>query len=208
MKYYLGIDVETTGQFFNKNAMIALGCSIMDEQSNELETFTCFMSIPDDREWEQRCVDEFWSKQKTELYKIEKQMKDPKQEMIRFSEWIGAMDLKYGENLIIVSNFCAFDIAWVDYYLNIYVPEHYSIYYRLKSNENNIKTYSFRTPIINTNSAYIGALNLLEPNKTHECDLEQKLDIQNKKWINDHDALNDARNIVSNYILFLEKCKK
>ena len=89
MKYFFAIDIETTGQFVNKNAMIAFGCTVMDENMKEVDNFGAFMSIPNGREWEERCVNEFWSKQKETLQYIEKQMKEPKEEMGVFkSGWM------------------------------------------------------------------------------------------------------------------------
>eukprot|EP01080_Neovahlkampfia_damariscottae_P002321 gene2321-2789_t len=209
MKHYFAVDVETTGQYMNKNAMIAFGCTVMDQDMKEVDNFVTFMSIPNERIWEERCVNEFWSKQKETLEHIEKHMKEPKEEMERFSKCIDEIDLRYGSNLVVLSDFCAYDIAWINNYLEFFTNR-YSLYYMLAPNEHQKgkeKIYWFRR-IWDTNSAYHGALTILHPNEHHEWNLEKKLGIQNERWENDPNPLNDARNIASNFILFLKKNKK
>lgn len=104
LKKFGGVDIEGIGQFLTKNAMIAFGFSIMNYNEEEVDSFKAFMSIPDGRVWEQRCIDEFWSKQQEILDSIKLQMKDPKQEMERFATWLDEMDLKHGSDLIVLSD--------------------------------------------------------------------------------------------------------
>lgn len=205
MKYYFAIDVETTGQFIDKNAMIAFGCTVMNEKMEELENFETYMEVPEGKKWEKRCVDEFWSKQEKAFNFIKNRMKSPSDEMLRFEKWLDKIDLKYGSELVVLSDTSCYDYAWINYYLGCFTGRP-SIYYRLKSIEDDKKQYEYRR-IWDTNSIYHGAL--MEKKKEYiEWNLEKELECKNKKWENDHNSLNDARNIASNYIIFITKTKK
>jgi inhibitor of KinA sporulation pathway (predicted exonuclease) len=207
--YYFAIDVETTGQFITKNAMIAFGCTIMDQEMKEVEKFSSYLRIPEDRNWEDRCVNEFWSKQPNTLDYIKKHMKNPRIEMMRFSDWMDDMDIKYGSTMIVLSDFAMYDIAWINLYLDLFT-DRWALYYMLAPKENwkdGEKVYWFRR-IWTTDSVYHGALMNQNPDKYIQWNLEKELNIQNDKWTNDHDPLNDARNIAANYILFSTKHMK
>lgn len=205
--FYFGIDVETTGQFLTKNAMIEFSCSVMDKESKEIDNFTAYLDIPKERGWEKRCVDEFWSIQEEKLNFIMKNIKDHKNEMNRFVDWLDKIDLKYGNDLVILSDNGGYDYAWINTYISNYTDRP-SIYYRLKeiNKQTNEKEYCYRRTW-DTNSVYHGGLVLLRPNEHIEWNLEDEIGIQNKEWKNDHNSLNDARNIVCNYISYLNKAK-
>lgn len=155
--YYFGIDIETTGQFLNKNAIIAIGCVVINEKGEELETFESYLKIPDGRVWEERCVNEFWSKNEDTLSFIKMRMKNPIKEMILLEEWLNKIDLKYGSELVVLSDNPSFDFAWIDTYLHIFTDRP-SIYYRLKTiSDQGEREYGYRR-VWDTNSVYHGAL--------------------------------------------------
>ncbi len=206
MKYFFAVDVECTGQFLTKNAMIAFGCSIMNEKLEELDTFEGYMKVPEGRNWEERCFNEFWSKQKETLDYIKERMKEPQDVMKNFVNWIDQVDLKYGSDLVVLSDNGGYDYAWIDTYISLFT-ERPSIYYRLKEvDKEKYKVYVFRRTW-DTNSVYHGCL-IERTGKYVEWNLEKEVGCQNEKWKNDHNPLNDARNIVSNYIIFLKKSEK
>lgn len=198
-KFYLGVDVETTGQNLTQHAMIALGAVVMDEQFNELETFAGYLKMNKSRVWEQRCVDEFWSKNQTILEKIEKNANNPYVVMNSFVEWLSLLDAKFKDNLVVVSDNVGFDVAWINEYLSIYTTRP-SLDYRWCDIE---KKYVYRR-IWDTNSVMHGAL-LVNTGKVIEWNVETALEVQNDRWKNDHDPLNDARNVAANYILCIKK---
>ena len=207
-KYYFAFDVETTGQFLDKNAMVAFGCTVMDQEMHEVDSFSAFMSIPKGKVWEDRCVSEFWSKNQEALEYIKGKMTDAREEMQRFVEWMDAIDLKYETNMVVLTDNPSYDVAWLNHYIGLYTDRH-CLYYMLAPKdkwENGERCYWFRR-IVDTNAVYNGALTIMNPHTEHVWGLEDKLEIQNTKWENDHDPLNDARNIAANYILFLRKTK-
>lgn len=200
MKYYFAFDVETTGQFLTKNAIIAFGCTVMNENYKEIDSFEGYMNIPDDRSFEKRCYDEFWSKQKEILESIKKKMQDPKEVMDKFVKWMDCIDLKYGDDLIVLSDTAGYDYAWLDMYLSLFT-DRYSLYYRLKDIKDSKRIYEYRRTW-DTNSMYNGALMEKKNGKFIEWNLEKELSCQTDKFENDHNPLTDARNIAANYILF------
>ena len=190
IKYYLGIDVETTGQFLSKNAMIGIGCAIFSGESSEpIATFERYLKVPEGRDWELRCKTEFWDK-------IPERLEEPKVVMRDFVVWLDQYGDKYGNELIILSDTAGFDYSWIDLYLSLYT-DRANIYYNGSS---------YRR-IWDTNSAYHDAL-LMNTGKYEEWNLEKKLDCQNEIYSNDHNPLTDAKNIALNYIKFIEACKK
>ncbi len=44
----LAVDVKTTGQRLTKDSLIAIGCSVMDENASELDQFEAYMSVPNE----------------------------------------------------------------------------------------------------------------------------------------------------------------
>lgn len=198
-KFYLGVDVETTGQYLSINAIVALGAVVMDEQFNELETFVGYFKIPEEHVWEKRCVDEFWSKNQLMLDKFKKNAANLDLVMKSFAEWLSLLDTKFKDNLVVVSDNVGFDIAWINQYLSLYTYRP-SLYYRWCDVQ---KKYVYRR-IWDTDSVMHGAL-LATTGKVIEWNVESALEVQNDRWKNDHDPLNDARNVVANYILCIKK---
>jgi hypothetical protein len=190
--------------------VIGIGCSVMNEKCEEVESFVGFMKVPYNKTWEQRCIDEFWSKQKETLDYIKERWEEPKTVMNAFKDWLNMIDLKYKDDLVVLSDNGGYDYAWIDTYLSEFTNRN-SIYYKLvlKNTQSddgiilNTEVYSFRRTWC-TNSMYHGVL-LERTGVYEEWSLEKKVGCQNEVWKNDHNPLNDARNIACNYILFYNK---
>ena len=58
-EYVLGIDVETSGSSFTKNGLLSIGCSIQDESFEEVDSFQINIDLPEDREFEEDCLNHF-----------------------------------------------------------------------------------------------------------------------------------------------------
>jgi hypothetical protein len=210
MKYFLAVDIEATGQFLTKNAMIGIGSTVMNEKGEEVDNFVGFMKVPNNRTWEQRCVDEFWSKNKETLDYIKERWEDAGTVMTKFAGWLNTMDLKYKKDLAILSNNSGYDFAWIDTYLSEYTNRS-SIYYRLVSDgvcfdEKGVElpeSYVYRKTW-DTPSIFHGSI-FEKTGKYEEWGLVKKVECQNNVWENDHNPLNDARTIASNYIIFYNK---
>ena len=279
-KVYMGLDVETTGQYLSHNAMVALGAVVMDEEGATLHTFKVCLAVPPHKDWEPRCVAEFWSNQADLKAAIERDAIAPECAMRGFARWLNLMDLLYGDRLVLLTDNPSFDVAWINLYLaehtsrpslyygysflrlatgggvgapaisnalelkaqishsQLNYPENYAAefalhdaslddpvtYYEdgeptLHSNvieatreeqaflsHGNGGYYAYRR-IWDTDSAFHGAIYV-----TRGCVLDWGLDdalgVQNDTYVNDHDVLHDAANVVANYLNFLRKFKK
>jgi oligoribonuclease (3'-5' exoribonuclease) len=200
-KVFLGMDIETTGQYLGVNAMIALGMVVLDENLQQLESFSIFLE-EDGAEREQRCMDEFWAERKELFEKIMEQAIDPEEAMNAMVDWLLGVEKKYANRLVVLSDNPSFDVAWINYYLAKYT-KHPMLYYGLaKTAEGDFK-YEYRR-IWDTDSAFHGALAATQ-HKVVEWGLEKELGVQNEKWSNTHDVIADASNIAANYALFIKK---
>ncbi len=279
-KVYMGLDVETTGQYLSHNAMVALGAVAMDAEGAMLHTFKVCLAVPPHKGWEQRCVDEFWSKQADLKAAIERDAIAPECAMRGFARWLNLMDLLYGDRLVLLTDNPSFDVAWINLYLadhtdrpSLYYgysflrlatgggpfspaignalelkaqishsqlgyPDDYAAkfalhdaslndpaaYYEngeptLQSNvieatreeqaflsHGNGGYYAYRR-IWDTDSAFHGAIYVMR-GRVLDWGLEDALGVQNDTYVNDHDVLHDAANVVANYVFFLRKFKK
>lgn len=206
MKVYLGIDIETTGQNLFRNAMIEIGASLMDETGEEIENVNLCLEMPPGTEFEKKCLDTFWIDHQEQLMRIKNLCIRPKIQMMKFADWIDKLDLKYGASLEILGDFALFDFAWINVYLSRYTDRP-CLYNRAVRKEDGSVSYEFRR-ITDTNERYRGTLMITNPGAEEGWRIEEKLGIQNTKWGNDHYALNDARNIAANWLLYLKKYKK
>ena len=200
MKYYIDIDVESTGFSLKKHAMIAFGAVIWNDKSTEIDTFLGCMKVPRDRGWEKDCLNNFWKKDGAESLKIIKaKEKNPREVMSKFVVWLDKWQMKYQKDLIILSDTAGYDYSWINTYLCEFTNRH-TIEYRCKPNG----VYRYHR-ILSTGSIYVGVLTS-KTGENHESisELEDKMKIKNGKWNNDHNPLNDARNIVANYLIYLK----
>lgn len=66
MSLVLAFDIERSGGRSDHDT-IAIGCSVVDSEFNELDNLFLPMYFPKDTTFEQRCWDEFWSKHEDKL---------------------------------------------------------------------------------------------------------------------------------------------
>ncbi len=116
-EYILAIDVETTGQGLKTNFMTCIGAALIKCGScTVVDTFESYLKQPDGTCWEQRCVDEFWSKfpDLFEKTKIEISNALPADiVMKKFLDWV--LKVTKDRKCVIVFDTAGFDQSWVDY---------------------------------------------------------------------------------------------
>lgn len=126
MKFFLAIDVETSGQCLKRNFMPCLGAALIEVSScTEKSRFLTYIQQPEDSEWEQRALDEFWLKPENiahhhEILKILKSSETPTREaaMAAFLSWVRSVCDQYGaENITCISDTAGFDYSWLSRYL-------------------------------------------------------------------------------------------
>jgi hypothetical protein len=117
--YILAIDVEASGQGLQSNFMTCIGASLVDSTGKEIGSFSEYLAQPAACGWEQRCVDEFWSKHPALFEETKANVAKAAQPAIvmrRFRKWV--LDITDGlEDVTIVFDTAGFDQAWVDYNL-------------------------------------------------------------------------------------------
>ena len=202
-KVYLGFDVETTGQYLGRNAMVALGMKLLDDEMNELDH--CSVCLKEDgREREQRCMDEFWANHEARFKEICEKAVDPQIAMGIVVDWLVDVEKKYDGQLVLVTDNPGFDVAWINYYLSMYTKRP-TLYYGLSKKTNGdafVYEYEYRR-IWDTDSVFHGAL-IARKGEVIEWGLEKELNVQNAKWSNTHNPEEDAANIAANYVLFIK----
>jgi len=118
-QYVLAIDVEATGQGLRTNFMTAIGAALVQCGSGEkVAGFQSYLAQPEATDWEQRCVDEFWSKFPDVWEETKKKVaaaSHPDVVMDRFRKWV--LEVTKDKKVKIVFDTSGFDQAWVDYYL-------------------------------------------------------------------------------------------
>jgi hypothetical protein len=202
--YKLGFDGEVSGQFLASfgerkgNALVGLAGSLIDSELNEISNFKAYLKVPEDCEWEERKGYRAWSYNTDLKNLVEKEGRDPKEVMTEFVTWLNHIDSTYGiNNIDVCSDNPGFDFAWIDLWICKFTSRP-PVYQGFKGDFEKSGEYDFGfRRIWCTNSAYHGAL-LEKTGEFHKWNLEDKLDVNNEKWKNDHDPLNDARTIVAN----------
>lgn len=120
-------DVETTGAFLDKNAMVELGAVCINAETSEvLGTFHQFLQIPEGRGWEARCLREFW--EKNDYMRARKEVvlengRNPEDVMNEFVLWCHNMNSnpKLGDDeLRFAGDAIYYDCDWVSHYLSQY----------------------------------------------------------------------------------------
>jgi hypothetical protein len=117
--YVLALDVEASGQGIRTNFMTAIGAALVNGKTLEkVAGFQSYLAQPEDTCWEQRCVDEFWSKFPDVWEETKKRVasaEQPEVVMDRFRHWV--LEVTKGKKVKIVFDTSGFDQAWIDYYL-------------------------------------------------------------------------------------------
>jgi hypothetical protein len=115
----LAIDVETSGPSFAQHALLSIGCSLQNEQKQELDHFSVNIKIPEGRCFDKECEGLFWDKHKQAKNHIQKSSTSPELAMEAFENFIQKIDRSYTDLILVSDNPC-FDVAWIDNYLSVY----------------------------------------------------------------------------------------
>lgn len=116
----LAFDIETDGAFMTENSMIAVGLAAVEVKSGKLirKERICFASLPG-REPEPRCMNEFW-KFRMDVYETLKAGSvQPTEACKKLVDILDQLDDQH--ELIIVSDNPAFDFAWINMYLSMFL---------------------------------------------------------------------------------------
>ncbi|MCP3658846.1 MAG: hypothetical protein GY830_00420 [Bacteroidetes bacterium] len=204
-EYVLGIDVETSGCSFAKNGLLSIGCSIKDENVQEVDNFQINIDLPEDREYEEDCLNHFWLRHPAAFEFIKSNTVSPEIAMNKFWEFIARAEKNY-PRLIIVSDNPTFDIAWINLYLSLYTdrkPLNYAENnkYRQIWGASSIQKYFNLFPRYHLLKDW--RRELLIPERKHREKLGLIVPAEH-----DHNSLTDARIIAENFIRTKKKMKE
>lgn len=180
---WLSIDVETSGPSFKRNGILSIGCSVQNKDSEELYNFQVNLSLPDDREFDECCLDTFWKLNPVAYEFVTSNTVSPEHAMLGFASFVARIEEKHS-NIAIISDNPSFDIAWINLYLSLHTdrnPLNYSStgHYRMV----------WDTASLSKNWLCIKSqVKTLIPPSGHRNRLKLV-----SRWPHDHTPLNDAR---------------
>jgi len=181
--HVLGIDVETSGSSYIRHGILSIGCSLQDENSVELRCFEVNVSLPDDRGYEEECLQNFWLKHPEAHQYVQLNSKYPREAMQEFCQFLNLVEREY-PNVMLISDNPSFDISWINVYLSAYTerkPLNYSLsgeYRMIWDSASTQKTWmSIKTGDFDSRHGHVKKLGFTS------------------RWEHDHKVLNDARRI-------------
>ncbi len=114
VEHLVGIDIETTGALVGKHAIMAVGVAVVHVPTQRIVATKRWASDVGDAQWEERCIEEFWSKHTDALREL--QTTGPfftqTQLGIEVARWFKEAHALY-PSFVIVSDFPLFDIGWL-----------------------------------------------------------------------------------------------
>lgn len=194
-KVYLGMDVQTTGRLISRHAMIHLACVIVDENAKVLDKFQVALKMPPGSIWEEEWMNVFWSKHTNVLQTINDTAVDVKEAMALFVLWIDDMDMRYKQNLVLLSGKTHVDVSWINLYLSCFTYRP-ALHYAYSTEH---KGYAWR-PILDMYSIWYGVM--LEKSKKEGSN---SFSLTGKPWwfTDNGDVLHGARAVAVNYVYFV-----
>ena len=123
MAFLLAIDGEFSGDVLGQHSMTCLGAAVVDVRARKVvDTFLVFLD-PTDQIWEKRCLEEFWLTEENrpwfdELRQRQRTEGVPLAEAaVLFTGWARKMADACKGDIVVVSDTCGNDIAWVNHML-------------------------------------------------------------------------------------------
>lgn len=127
----LAIDIEAKGGMQSRCDMLCFGACVGDSQTGKIDeddTFEVYIQHRngEDKDWEQRCLDEFWEGNPENraiknaiLKRIREEGVGAETAMKAFVHWVQTMCLKHGaDSLVVFTDTAGFDIGFLNHYLS------------------------------------------------------------------------------------------
>jgi hypothetical protein len=221
MPLLISVDVESTGDDFERHALVELGAAAYAFKSGRyecLEAWSSIMQVPSARGWGARCVRQFWSSKPALVEKkrsIEATDISPVTAMSEFVDWVEQVVKKYAGDspspVRFITDNAAFDAAWIGIYLCKY------------GGHNPLHTFfggKFQA-VIDTSSYHQGVARIdhVEERKRKRAAGHFSEDRACRKFLrvpddvrskipHDHDPKHDAQNIAEEHAIILHYMKK
>ncbi|MBP9692621.1 MAG: hypothetical protein KBD90_04740 [Alphaproteobacteria bacterium] len=193
--HVLAVDVEVSGCSLTQNGIVSIGASLQDQDSNELHAFQVNVQLPEGRIYEEKCLKEFWRKNKKIYAFVQQNAISPLMAMEQFDQFLTQVETTYPE-LILVSDNPGLDIAWLNLYLAQYT-DRLSLSYAANQTYRTIwDTQSMQKVLLSQRGDFDST-----------CGLPKKLGFKSK-WVYDHNPLNDARTIADFFNQTVKEMRK
>lgn len=213
--FMIVFDCELAGPCLRKNALINLGASCVNcSDGKELASIDLYFAMPKEKEWDEKTVKEFWSKQ-DHLKDLKKWIdegngKTCEQAMKEFVEFLNKChELSHGD-ICIAADHADVDSSWVNLYLSQagYSPLHMIFGYFNPV----ISLYSYYLGLSqHTLESWISTKRIVKRFSATEAAMRH-LQLKTRPHITKHHlALSDARSEIGNYrsiAPFLQHMKK
>lgn len=114
--HLIGIDIETTGSVIGVHGIVAVGAVVVDMATEGVVQSRRWTANLTGLAWEDRCVEQFWSKHPAVLEEFREAGSLSSQADIGAAvvDWLGEQQALYPK-AVIVSDFPLFDIGWLNY---------------------------------------------------------------------------------------------
>jgi hypothetical protein len=163
---YIAFDVEAKGDRIT-DPIIEIGVAWGTSAKNIQKMPLCldYKNVP----FQERCYNEFWSKQTDNLKRIETAAKNPKEQLTLLMKTMDSFEEKYA-NIKLVSDNPAYDIAKIDYALFTVLQRFLGVRYDSKGNYRSISDPSeqIKGLPIKTRNAIVVSVEKVQPH-THEA---------------------------------------
>jgi len=122
-KALFALDIEGSGASFAHNGIVAIGWCVGTMDGAILEKKRISVALKN-RSFESRCVTQYWEKpaQAAQLKVFEKEALEPAEAMKQFIASVDRFEDMY--DLVILTDNAAYDVAWLNYYLDLYLGRH------------------------------------------------------------------------------------
>lgn len=125
------VDLETTGLDPHHNAIIQLAACKFDLKTGEVDTnfFNQCLLVPENRYWQESTY-QWWGKRVDTYRSIQARMRDPRQVMLEFIEWLGPEQMKF------VGKPTHFDYVFLESYIKQFLNRPTPFHYRYAEDMN------------------------------------------------------------------------
>lgn len=200
---YVAIDIETSGPYMRKNALLAFGVCVMRRDTGEvLMKKGYYLGVEQGTVYDPVTWESFWSKNLDVLREIDAKAKtsSPATVMYQFAEDIDAFGTS--DNLTLVSDNPAYDIPWLLDRLQLYMME------ASGRSRHILKQTSYTMPV--STECYARGVMQMTGNMTKIRDMLKFLGLEKlpDHIVHDHRPENDAHAIAYLHYMFEQKVNK
>lgn len=191
------LDIETSGPIYTKHGILGIGwCA--GRKDGTFDSGQINMFLPEGTDFEQKCWEEFWSKNISTLQKLKEGAVSPAEGIKNFISILDGYEQDY--DVMIVTDNPSFDVGFINYYLATYLGRNPLTY----------DSFGKYRPIFDTDCYTRGVLHMQYDNKwTSDRDVIAHLNIDISEFTShSHTPQDDAIRIFQLHRAVLQKLAK